>query len=131
MVPKGHDGSERRSGSERRTGAERRVTKKPSPKDLRSGQERRSSERRNVEALREILGGRILADGPIDTPVTYSREEAAKIRKQVEQSADPVLCPRCNRPLKAGPSIARKDDMIRELVCPDCRRCVMVKTNPD
>jgi DNA-directed RNA polymerase subunit RPC12/RpoP len=131
MVQEDHEDKERRSGDDRRSGDERRSKEKPLTTDFRSGDERRASERRNVKALREILGGRILADAPIDTPVTYSRDEAAKIRAQVDSAADPIICPRCGQPLKGGPPISRRDDVIRELVCPDCRRCVMVKTKPE
>lgn len=129
-----HDGPERRSGEDRRNGEERRTAKRPLARDIRTGRERRSGERRNVEALRAILGGRILkddpepSDAPVDTPVTYSRDEAARIRDQVERGVHPAVCPRCGKPLQSGPVIRRDDYTIQELVCADCRRCMMVKT---
>ena len=126
-----YSGSERRGGDDRRSGDERRSVEKPLPTDSRSGHDRRSKERRTIDALREILSKPILTDAPIDTPVTYSRDEAAKVRAQVKEGSNPVICPRCGKPLEAGPLIPRKEESIQELVCVSCHRCLMVKTGSD
>jgi hypothetical protein len=121
-----HSGSERRTGKERRKGDERRTAKKPLATDFRSGSERRAKGRRTSDALRQILGGRILAGSSNITPATFSRKEAASIRAAAADANEPLVCPRCDKPLVIGPEIERKGELIRELLCRQCHRCVMV-----
>ncbi len=120
-------GSERRTGKERRKGDERRTAKQPLATDFRSGTERRAAGRRTSDALREIIGGRILATSSDITPATYSRKEAELIRAAAADANEPLVCPRCDKPLVVGPEIQRRGELIRELLCRHCRRCVMVR----
>ena len=122
-----HGGSERRTGKERRKGDERRTAKKPLATDFRSGSDRRAAGRRTSDALRQIIGGRILAGGGDITPATFSRKEAELIRAAAADANEPLVCPRCDKPLVVGPEIERKGELIRELLCRKCRRCVMVR----
>jgi len=122
-----HSGSERRNGKERRKGDERRTAEKPLATEFRSGTERRAGGRRISDALRQIIGGRILAGAGDITPATYSRKEAEGIRAAAANASERLVCPRCDKPLVVGPEIERKGELIRELLCRHCRRCVMVR----
>lgn len=61
-----------------------------------------------------------------DTPVTYSGDEAARIRALATRLETPLLCPRCGSELDLGPRIRRRERTLQEASCPTCHRCVML-----
>ena len=64
--------------------------------------------------------------GDADTPVTYSTDDAAAIRKMVTEGESP-MCPRCHDELTILPPVIYRGSPVREVFCLTCRRCVMVR----
>lgn len=61
-----------------------------------------------------------------DTPVTYSRDEATRIRTLVADPDAALVCPRCGGMLEVGQPIASGGTMhpVWEIHCLACRRVV-------
>ena len=59
-----------------------------------------------------------------DTPVTYSREEATRIRAIVADASHPLVCPRCAGDLRIGFPIAAGGTIqpVWEIRCQGCHR---------
>ncbi len=62
-----------------------------------------------------------------DTPAAYSREEARRIRHMVLDPGEWVVCPRCGDDLTVGQPVTHGEITIRNVLCPSCRRSVMVR----
>ncbi len=63
----------------------------------------------------------------METPVTYTADEAFCIREMLVQPHGQLICPRCNGDLVIGAATIRHSHTIREVLCPDCHRCLMVR----
>ncbi len=61
------------------------------------------------------------------TPVTYSADEAGRIREMLVQPHGQLVCPRCSDDLLIGAATIRNRHTIREVFCPGCHRCLMVR----
>ena len=66
-----------------------------------------------------------------DTPTTYSAEEAARIHEMAAQQGAPLVCPRCGTSMTVGPRVSHLDTILREVSCPECQRCVMLREPAD
>lgn len=70
--------------------------------------------------------------GRHDTPVTFTRSEAVKIREMIATQGAALVCPRCggeltmSLPLAGGGSVAA----IWEVRCTPCCRSLMVRDLP-
>lgn len=62
-----------------------------------------------------------------DTPVTYSAEDAARLRARFASGEGALVCPLCEGPLLVGPPFERRGRTMTELYCRDCQRCVMIE----
>ena len=110
------------------------------PPGKRTKKQRRKAERRGadrrvasvpVAADRRIAGDRReRTDRRRDTPVVYSRDEAAGIRKMVLQDQRQLVCPRCGGSLTLGASVKRAEGSVREVRCSTCHRSVMFRGVP-
>ena len=63
-----------------------------------------------------------------DTPVTYSREEAARVREIVGTDDQTLICPRCGDELKVGFPVAAGGTVqpVWEVRCQGCHRSAYV-----
>ena len=61
-----------------------------------------------------------------DTPTTYSTDEAAHISQAVKDADGHPVCPRCGTKMELGPKVSTGGTITQEIVCPDCKRCVML-----
>ncbi len=63
-----------------------------------------------------------------DTPVTYSRAEAAKVREIVSTEDQALICPRCDGELKVGFPVAAGGTIkpVWEVRCQACHRSAYV-----
>ena len=69
----------------------------------------------------------MLVDYWRDTPVTYSRGEAALLRKMDIASGARVVCPRCGGVLAVGPPSIQRSGEIRAVYCAGCHRSAMLR----
>ena len=66
------------------------------------------------------------------TPITFSREEAAQIRKLIVTPDARVACPRCDGDLEIGHPIAGGTvETYWELHCHNCKRSLIVRDLPE
>lgn len=67
-----------------------------------------------------------------DTPVTFSPDEAAKIRELFASFTNPLPCPRCGKSLQVGSPIAGGGTvaMIWEIRCHACSRSLILEEFP-
>ena len=66
------------------------------------------------------------------TPITFSREETAQIRRLIVTPDARVACPRCDGDLEIGHPIAGGTVAIYwELNCPHCNRSLIVRDLPE
>ena len=61
-----------------------------------------------------------------DTPTTFSTDEAASISQAVKDGNSHPVCPRCGTEMELGPKVSTGGVITQEIVCPDCKRCVML-----
>ena len=61
-----------------------------------------------------------------DTPTTFSTDEAASISQAVNDADGSPVCPRCGTQMELGPKVNTQGTITQEIVCPDCKRCVML-----
>jgi hypothetical protein len=66
-----------------------------------------------------------------DTPTTYSTDEAAQIREVAARRTETVFCPRCKSAMDRGPRVEVHGSLMEEICCPQCQRCVMLRTRPE
>jgi len=67
-----------------------------------------------------------------ETPVTFTRDEARKIREAMGESLARVACPRCGGQLTVSDPINRNDSVGAsfEVVCEPCRRIAVITEVP-
>lgn len=63
----------------------------------------------------------------VETPVTFTAEEAERIKQAVRTKTPDLHCPRCDHDLAYGPGVRYEGHTIRELYCPVCHRCLMIR----
>lgn len=61
-----------------------------------------------------------------DTPVTYTAEEAATVRRGFARGDRSMTCPHCGGRLVVDPPFDYQGRKVCELYCDDCQRCVIV-----
>ena len=66
-----------------------------------------------------------MSDEPRNTPVTFSREEIAEIRKMIEIWDKPPSCPRCEDELLVGEPGEQPVGQIY-LICSACHRAAFI-----
>lgn len=63
----------------------------------------------------------------MQTPVTYSVQEAKEIRARFVRGERDLRCPRCRELLMYGPVIERGGHLNAEIFCELCQRVMMVR----
>ncbi len=69
---------------------------------------------------------------PRETPVTFTHEEARKIRESMGRTLTHVDCPRCGNVLTIGDPMAREGSMGKsfEVRCEPCHRAAIITEVP-